>query len=227
MRKALRESIQQLLDSVTEDTTKEQVYNRIKEEPIRRAYIELYREVGAYFALKTTERWKRSSHAFQMKDAWVDIWMQNLQAYVVNRLNNRIVSVTQTTRELIWDAITEIKGTEGISVVTTNIQNKLTAEAKKIERWRAMRIAATEVMTASNRGGYEAARQSGVEMVKSWSTGGSNIRDSHLQAEADNQSVPMDKPFVVSGIQCEAPGDGNLPVEEVVNCKCFVIYDPI
>jgi uncharacterized protein with gpF-like domain len=49
------------------------------------------------------------------------------------------------------------------------------------------------------------------------------VRDSHDHAEG--QRVRVDDYFVLgSGARCLFPLDGSLPVEDIVNCRCYLEY---
>jgi len=84
---------------------------------------------------------------------------------------------------------------------------------------RARTIARTEVIGASNKASYEA--MSGEKAEKKWVTGGANVRDSHQMAEAEGW-IPMEQEFM--SVNMLHPGDPNGAPEDVINCKCTLIY---
>jgi len=89
---------------------------------------------------------------------------------------------------------------------------------------RSTTIARTETIGASNYGSHEAAKQSGLDLTKSWlATEDSRTRPTH--SEADGQEVGMDENFVVGGAQMQYPGDPDGPASEVVNCRCTQVYN--
>lgn len=89
----------------------------------------------------------------------------------------------------------------------------------------AARIARTEAHTAANTGSDNAARATGIDMVKEWgSTEDSRTRPSH--ASADGQQVEMDQPFQVGSASLMYPGDPAGPAKEIINCRCVVLYRP-
>lgn len=195
----------------------------IRREPIERAMIELYQQTGAYFAAKTKVILTKSDS---------DVWLEQMARYVRTKVADRITFITETTadqlKEMIRTVMTEVTlPGGGVSVTATAIQEALAKDFGEMVRWRAIRIAQTETMTASNYASKEGAESLGIEMTKSWMVSGLNTRESHYAAQADNQGIPMDQPFRVSGIDCEYPGDPVLPPGEVINCGCYVVYDPI
>ena len=231
MRKTLRKSLGRFLTLPSYDNlTQSEVDAMIQTDPMAESYVNLYTDVGVYFAQLQQGQFKSRRIVMDHKDGWTDIWAQQMQAYALGEAGARITWVTETTRETVWNTLRTVLNEnrqEGISATTDKIQKELSKRIGSIERWRAMRIAQTEVLTASNRGGFVAAKSLGIPMVKSWTTGGKDIRPTHIQAQSDNVSVQMDKPFIVAGIEAMMPGDPALPAEEVINCKCGVIYDPV
>jgi len=84
-------------------------------------------------------------------------------------------------------------------------------------------ISRTEVIGASNYGSHEAAKQSGLDLTKSWlATEDNRTRPTH--SEADGQEVEMDAKFMVGGADLDFPGDPAGPADEVINCRCTQTY---
>lgn len=91
---------------------------------------------------------------------------------------------------------------------------------------RSMTIARTEVGNAANMASQHAATEAGVPMRKTWlSLGDEFVRDSH--ADADGQTVDDDEAFDVGDSQLQWPGDISMgaPAEEVINCRCALLWD--
>jgi hypothetical protein len=62
-------------------------------------------------------------------------------------------------------------------------------------------------------------------MVKIWlSSGDDRTRETH--AAANGQSVKLEGMFVVGEAELSYPGDPHGPAEEVINCRCTVVYEP-
>jgi hypothetical protein len=71
-----------------------------------------------------------------------------------------------------------------------------------------------------------AAREVG-GLKKGWLHGGSKeAREAHLAAQARYLANPLDldDKFEVNGFECDAPGDSDLPPDEVCNCSCMVTF---
>ena len=222
-RLALREQLARVLAINDYNGIESRLLTLVTPDPIRRVFVELYREVGTHFA-KLAEN--------QFKDG--DIWEMEMERYALEIAGEHITWITETSRELILDSVRKgVKVAQeqglGISQATDIIQRELLQRYGKIERWRAMRIANTEILTASNRGAQVAteklAERYGVPMKKTWLIGGRNVRDTHQAA--NGQSVGLKADFVVGGHLAKMPGDPRLPAEETINCKCTVIYEPL
>ncbi len=88
---------------------------------------------------------------------------------------------------------------------------------------RTQTIAETEVVAASNFGSVEAAKASDMALNKVWmSMHDARTRPDH--ADADEQEVGMDEPFVVGGEALMYPGDPAGSAGNIINCRCTIYY---
>lgn len=91
----------------------------------------------------------------------------------------------------------------------------------------AERIARTETHGAAEATKYSsvgAISKAGFSVTKSYvATDDDRTRESHLQAEEDNQDVPFDAPFIVAGLETDVPGNTGDPSEDI-NCRCAAVY---
>lgn len=97
--------------------------------------------------------------------------------------------------------------------------------AQRMPPYRTELIARTETLSSANAGSHAAFSNWNVRTRSYLSTRDDRTRDSHLQAEIDNQNVPMNEPFTVAGHSCMYPGDPSLPIGERANCRCTTIPD--
>jgi len=92
------------------------------------------------------------------------------------------------------------------------------------EGYRASMIARTESIGAANEGGYELAGQAfrdGMAVTKTWvAYGDDHTRESHMAL--DGETVDYEDTFA-NGLMY--PGDGGGEAEEVINCRCGLIYE--
>ncbi len=113
---------------------------------------------------------------------------------------------------------------ESIEDLTDRVENIY--DPYKAERYKARRIAQTEVIGASNQGALEAYEQSGVVDSKSWLTSGlPNVRDTHVTAGGkynEAGAIPLGEPFIVGAAQGTAPGQMNSAAEDI-NCHCTLL----
>jgi len=87
--------------------------------------------------------------------------------------------------------------------------------------FRSLRIARTEVISASN-GGALAAYEAGGVPRKQWVTAGDeHVRETHQAAEG--QVVALPQRFIVGGALLDYPGDPSGPPEEIINCRCTTV----
>jgi HK97 family phage portal protein len=91
-------------------------------------------------------------------------------------------------------------------------------EDYKANKYKAERIARTEVISMNNAGALESMNQAGMEK-KEWITAiDERTRDAHKKA--DGQAVKVDEPFEVGGEELMFPGDRRGSGENVINCRC-------
>lgn len=178
----------------------------------------LYLAVGEDFAPKVRDSLKASK---EMKQD--DLWQRYLFDWISANAAGKVSMISETTRGELADAIAEgaAQG-ESIEMIAARITGVYQGY---IDEARAITIARTEVVSASNAASVSVAKSTGLDLQKEWlATRDDRIRDTHLAA--DGQRVGMDEPFRVGGYDLMWPGDGSLgaPASEVVNCRCAVVY---
>lgn len=118
----------------------------------------------------------------------------------------------------------------GLSVpdIADQVQARLTATGSEFWTGRAITVARTEAVGATNAGAFSGAvrraREEGdANPMKQWiSTMDTRTRRTHR--EADMQRVPLLEPFIVGGVRLMFPGDptANAP-QETINCRCSLL----
>lgn len=102
------------------------------------------------------------------------------------------------------------------------ISDSLQADLTKMTRTSAVRAARTAVTSAQNGGkmaSMVAAQNMGIKLRKRWvATKDARTRDVH--AEANGQTVEIDKPFEVGGEKLMFPGDSSASGWNLYNCRC-------
>ena len=98
---------------------------------------------------------------------------------------------------------------------------RVRAQFSEMSRGRARRIAMTETAAAYGTARQEGMTQAGVEFKRWLNSGGDNVREAHM--EANNQTVPVDAPFLVGGEELMHPGDPSGRPDNVINCHCVSV----
>lgn len=147
-------------------------------------------------------------------------------------VRNRMVGIADNVFSLVTGALDEGRlAEEGIPDLAKRVDATLAAEGAQTWANRGRTVARTEVIAAANAGSHAAAADvAGTlgtatgDVAKEWlATADDRTRESH--AEADGQMVfGLDTPFEVGGDLLEYPGDPAGSPEEVINCRCTVLY---
>lgn len=207
------------------------VIRHIKDEDVKKLFEKLYKETGTAFA----EHGMAGVMALKRVDReLVDHFEQVMEAYVKAHAGMRITWINETTREGILDAVrTMMQQAIDTGAAIPNMAEVLRQELQRhyvdIVKWRAVRIARTEVMTASNRGSIEGARyvigRTGMAGVKKvWITA-IDGREREAHREAAGQTAELDGSFIIGGEQMDHPGDPAASAANVVNCRCAIGYE--
>lgn len=162
-----------------------------------------------------------ASFAEVERRASIDTFTENvllwLEDYALQQATTINGTLKETARRVLIDAFEEGLGErETAKRLAAKVGGSTASTA---------RIARTEIHTAANIGSDEAAKSTGVDMVKEWATTeDSRARPTHV--EADGQRREMDEPFSVGGYSLDFPGDPKGPAREIINCRCVALYHP-
>ncbi len=150
-----------------------------------------------------------------------DYWFAWVEKLIKGSLGQRITWITETTRETFISVIDRIayagfESGKGIPEIAREIMKDLNIT----EKYRAERIARTEVISSSNLSSQAGAQATGLELDKEWiSYIDDKTRDSHR--DLNGAKVDINETFS-NGL--EVPGDPAGEAEEVINCRCTVGY---
>jgi uncharacterized protein with gpF-like domain len=191
-------------------------------QPLKEAYLELYKEVGDAFARAIYSGMKKMPYPeTKQQPAWIERMVQIVERDLVDRIQGVTDTIKKQIREIIIIGIEEGLSTAQIKALI--IGNNLIAPLNGTLDQRVRRIIRTEMVYASNRGSLEGALASNVEFDKVWSTTpDGNARDAH--EDADGQTVNKSAPFFVGGEYLSVPGDPNGSPENIINCRCTQTY---
>lgn len=114
---------------------------------------------------------------------------------------------------------------ERIDQITDRLTTNLCAQNENTMKTFA-RTAMTGAQNAGRQMQYENASRLGIKMFKEWiATLDSHTRDTHKSL--DGQSVQVDTPFVIKGMEIMYPGDPHAKAELVYNCRCTMASDVV
>ncbi len=135
----------------------------------------------------------------------------------------KVVRILETTRLRIRRSIARgNEQNEPPRVLARRIRQETGGE---IARRRAETIARTETGIAASVGAAAAAEATGLQLDKRWfSTEDERTRPTHNAAH--DQVRAMHQLFDVGGAKMRFPRDPNGPPQEVINCRCIVLYEP-
>jgi hypothetical protein len=199
-------------------------------ETIEKMMIGLYTSVGIAFAKEQYSSLKAESQDLMFKaDEPVDKWYASMQNYAKIKAGKRIVSIATSGREQavkLIKLVLEQSTNEGwgADVTASAIRKSLLTDGQVINQWRALRIARTEIVTASNQGAMEGAKSLDMPMEKFWiATYDSRTRDTHAVMEEQNPKA-MEEDFRVGDYMMDSPGDASGGPEETINCRCSIAF---
>jgi hypothetical protein len=198
------------------------------EEPLRAAEAQWMEAVGAGFFPRIVEAFHTSAEFVydQVVDAYdgpaedVPFVSNEFAVSYLTDTANRMVATTEGT----W-ARARAQLIEGFSAGESI--EELSSRLMTISDWserRAATVARTEIIAASNAGSLAEMRAFQPDASKVWlATMDSRTREAHR--EADGETVLLDGTFTVGGEELDFPGDPSGSPENVINCRCSLLYN--
>lgn len=220
----LVEIVKALKDSASDTDISLGVNEAIDSTLIKQAIIEIYKRVGLGFAIQSYMNLKATIDTFDKKQEFPeDSWSENVARYIETNGIDRVLSINETTRDFVKNVLARA-AREGLGI--DEAVALVREEYELMARWRAARIARTEIVAASNRGAIIGADSTGLDYNKLWiATADGRTRDDHSQV--DGTIVPRSGNFLVGGEYLEAPGDPKGTAGNVINCRCAIGFIPI
>ena len=199
------------------------------EDEVEQAFERVYEQTGVAFAKIELNRLKGRDPLMELKedeDFLVSAWLEKMREYVKTKCGTKIARSIQT-------AYADIKKNvrKAVALGAENgwgaqrVANEIMSLQGKMDGWKAMRIARTEVVGASNVGAQAGADDAGIPLDKVWlATPSGDSREDHLAMDGE---IAVNGMFTLpSGVQMEYPHDPNAPAEEVINCRCALSHVP-
>lgn len=184
---------------------------------------ETYEEVIPFFAGISYNFIESATKDFT--DAEVEAWLAQVNAFIEAGGAEKVVAITQTTKDMIKRVMAQA-AEEGWGA--DKAARELRKKWSDLERFRAERIARTELVGASNLGNDMGARslaeENGLTLNKVWiATIDGRTRDNHIIL--NGKTARQDEAFS-NGLMF--PGDPNSNnASEVVNCRCAQAYEVV
>jgi len=142
-----------------------------------------------------------------------------LTAAFVENSRNRMVNIgNQLWANARTELVAGIEAGESIPKMAARVR-----QATEVTMPRATATARTEVVGAHNRASLATVRATGLAVTKEWlATEDERTRKTH--ADAEGQVVQENQEFMVGGFSLDHPGDPTGPPQEVINCRCTLLY---
>lgn len=217
--RALKAQANEYLDQVKQSGLSAEY--TISRAPIENAMFNVYSRVMKQFAKDTYSQFTQKALKTEINwDEWVARWFEGNTTDLIGGIDtytqNGIRSVAERAIIQGW----------GIR----EFQNNL-FDLYQISERRAELIGRTEIIRASNAGSLMGAQETGFPMQKFWlatrdnRTRGLNPKDiyDHYSMDEDN-GIPLDQAFNVSGEQLQHPGDRAGSPGNTINCRCTMTY---
>jgi hypothetical protein len=211
----------ELIGNVPIDQIKSRAANMLDSVELKDYIMGLWRDTGSYFARDMNG--KLMTRQSKETDLWEEAYMRYMEA----RIGAKTMAIARTEATLInsvIDLVVQEGYTQGYSIdrLTSRIKRELDKRLRAVHEWEAERIARTEVIGAANKGSFDGALSTGLDVQKGWLTSGlKGTRDSHQMYEGMG-FVPMNYDY---NIGLKHPGDPNGSAEEIINCRCTIIYN--
>ena len=228
-RKGLKEQLKPIMEFLPDridELTSSVVEALVDEQPIKEMMIDIYYTVGrrfgkAVFGTLTKAEFTDDYFMRQVVQAVETAGMMG-----VDDEGKRILLVTEMSNTTVKEVnhIISAAFEEGQSIQTTAAT--IQASIKHMTNVRAMMIARTETIRASNIGALAGADMTGLKLKKEWiSTLDDRSRADH--EAADGQVVAKDDPFDVGGENLQYPADASGSARNTINCRCTLAFIPI
>lgn len=225
IKRALNETMQPLFEAIEQGTltSPAQAETLIRPNAIERELRWLYVNWGYRMLM-----WFRKN--YDPTDVKSFDWLQRLEEWFQTNGAEKVKVIYATTidktKDLIRIALPLANEGRSIDEIQKAVKKEITDAGGVISEGRARTIARTEVIGASENATYQAMAAENSNLEKQWVTGGANIRESHLAAEGLGW-VPFDYVYrlpAANGFDEMAHPHDNGSPENVINCKCTLIY---
>jgi len=180
-------------------------------------------QVDRLTAKERTELVKLLVAAYEAHDIAFDI-KPRITPELLDKVGSHASFATEADLRDIYRGVIETAANEGYSIPRT--ANAIVEAVDGQAEYRAVALARTDLIGLANGASLGIATEAFAgreDVTKVWlATNDDRTRETH--AEADGQEVGVEDYFDVGGYPAMYPGDPDLPDEEVINCRCTLIY---
>jgi len=211
---------------------------KIKKGAIKKAYAEAWIDTVLLFAGETfnaldikEKSLKRLNNLKDFTDEEMKLWTERVQEHLDEHGGKRITLIDGTTQDWVDRNVGNLleaaaRDGQGVAEAARNLRK----EWGEIARFRAERIARTEIVAASNFGTMEGATATGLKMRKKWlHTPDERTRDEH-RTEGGEDWIGLEKLFTLSdGSKLSQPGDftNGAAADQIINCRCTILLEVV
>ncbi len=166
----------------------------------------------------------QEEHELEIKASLDEEYSDAVRAYTKRWTGRKVANISNTTKAKV-ERVVRQSAKEGLSEQDTA---KLMREkiGGSMGAARARTIARTETHSASQDAAFEVVQASGIEATKEWvAVEDDRTREDH--AAANGQEVAMHERFEIGDDELLYPGDPSGMPEEIINCRCVCVYNPV
>jgi hypothetical protein len=193
-------------------------------EILDRPFLSMKREAANAFAHRTVDEVVKDFNPVQ--------WRAYVESYLLTIGAERVTEINTTTKDFVMRRLKPIleqgvQDGQGIDVIASNIIRDIDEYKGKFARYRAERIARTEIVSTSNWASLNSLQASGVagELLKIWiPIADEKTRESHAEM-ANADPIEMNDDFIVGGERLSYPGDPRGSAENTIQCRCVIAYE--
>ena len=196
--------------------------NFIQTNNLRKSMLDRHQKNGVKFGNTIyNDLKKQTKNTKKFNPFFSEEWAKFIREVYQRDLANKIVSVKSTIAKEIKRIVdNSIAEGEAVPDITAKIDE--TVNSNQFYMWQAERVARTEVGSAMNQANDVAVNALDIDVVKQWSASlDGRERASHRRANGEVKE--KNEPFSI-GLQ--RPHDPDAPANEVINCRCVLLYQP-
>ena len=188
-----------------------------------KAISEQYTRIGLqffFFVLDGFLQQDRKNSGVRAQNGMAEEFWRAFHSWTLLLTSKNVGNINNTTKKLIHRIIKEgINEGAAMPIIADRIEEY----GRQINKHRAMRIARTEVHSASVYAIDTAVKSTRVQFNRVWTaTIDERTRTDHRRA--NGQVRGLNEPFDVGGENLMFPGDPNGSAGNIINCRCAILY---